>query len=179
MFRCSCHVMSCDAHAMRCCCAVSICCVSMCVGWTVLPADIGRRTGATSRLAWGGGDYYTDDHVQGGIYTICNMTDTCAIWPCRVMEDGIKGPYGSLEYIKKHIPGDRITTLSHAWYWMTDATPHESLPMRETGTRQFIRVVTSQLTAWYAEHSTPNPLGIQPTAHIIHGNKFHKASEQA
>ncbi|CAK4744617.1 unnamed protein product, partial [Aphanomyces euteiches] len=57
--------------------------------------------------------------------------------------------------------------------WITDRTPHESLPLKKTQYRQFFRLVTSQVSHWYADHSTPNPLGILPTTKIIYGNKFH------
>ena len=58
---------------------------------------------------------------------------------------------------------------------MTDSTPHESLPVSNTLlVRQYFRLVVGQVTAWFADHSTPNPLGIVPPkeVHIVHGNKF-------
>ena len=57
-------------------------------------------------------------------------------------------------------------------------TPHESLPLQEAAQRQFFRIVTSQVfvfdnsyhskyfnnqvSLWYADHSTVNPLGVRP-----------------
>ena len=40
--------------------------------------------------------------------------------------------------------------------------------------RQYFRLVTSEVSVWYEEHSTPNPLGIKPpdSVKIIKGNKF-------
>ena len=60
-------------------------------------------------------------------------------------------------------------------YWITDRTPHESLPMRNEQYRQFFRIVTSEVSFWYKYHSTPNPLGVVPDpaiTKIVAGNKF-------
>ena len=63
--------------------------------------------------------------------------------------------------------------------WMTDRTPHESLPIpaaaASAGTRrQYFRLVVGQVSAWFADHSTPNPLGTvpPPEVRIVHGDKF-------
>ena len=45
---------------------------------------------------------------------------------------------------------------------MTDRTPHESLPLKPGQYRQYFRLVTSNVSVWYAKHSTPNPLGCTP-----------------
>jgi hypothetical protein len=59
-------------------------------------------------------------------------------------------------------------------FWMTDATPHESLPMPKRAYRQFFRLVTSDVGMWYAAHSTPNPLGVVPPERtkIVTHDKF-------
>jgi len=60
-------------------------------------------------------------------------------------------------------------------YWMTDKTPHESLPLKEKTYRQFFRIVTSNVSFWYKDHSTANPLGVEPdpdVTKIVVGNKF-------
>ena len=60
-------------------------------------------------------------------------------------------------------------------YWITDRTPHESLPLKEKTMRQFFRIVTSEVSFWFKDHSTPNPLGVQPdpeVTRIVSGNKF-------
>lgn len=61
---------------------------------------------------------------------------------------------------------------------MTDKTPHESLPIRSADDkmiyRQYFRLVVGDVTAWFADHSTANPLGIVPpeSVRIVHGSKF-------
>ena len=56
-------------------------------------------------------------------------------------------------------------------YWLHDRTPHASLPVSNTN-RQFFRLVTSDVSVWYADHSTANPLGVEPRGQKIYGNKF-------
>lgn len=62
--------------------------------------------------------------------------------------------------------------------WMTDRTPHESLPIpasaKPNTRRQYFRLVLGPVSAWFADHSTPNPLGIVPPeeVRIVHGDKF-------
>ena len=41
--------------------------------------------------------------------------------------------------------------------------------------RQFFRIVTSEVSFWYKDHSTSNPLGVLPdpaTTQIVVGDKF-------
>ena len=54
-------------------------------------------------------------------------------------------------------------------------TPHESLPLPEGAYRQFFRLVTSQVSFWYKDHSTANPMGVGPDPTItktVVGDKF-------
>jgi len=41
--------------------------------------------------------------------------------------------------------------------WMTDRTPHESLPLRAGTRRQYFRLVTGPVSGWFERHSTRNP----------------------
>ena len=65
-------------------------------------------------------------------------------------------------------------SFSGEMVWITDCTPHESLPLPAGKSRQYFRLVTSDVSVWYADHSTPNPLGIVPPENvkIVSGNKF-------
>jgi hypothetical protein len=56
--------------------------------------------------------------------------------------------------------------------WLTDRTPHESLPVKKDCFRQFFRLVTSDVTLWYSKHSTPSPFGILPGAKVVDFDKF-------
>jgi len=57
-------------------------------------------------------------------------------------------------------------------YWMTDRTPHESLPSLQHHSRQFYRLVSDEVGIWWARHSTANPLGVQPNCRVEYGSKF-------
>lgn len=49
------------------------------------------------------------------------------------------------------------------------------MPLKEATFRQFFRVVTSNVSLWYRDHSTPNPLGVEPDPEItrtVVGDKF-------
>ncbi len=57
--------------------------------------------------------------------------------------------------------------------WLTDRTPHEALPQEHDGCRQFFRLVTSKISVWFEEHSTPNPMVPLPEyVEVIRGSKF-------
>ena len=113
-----------------------------------------------------------------------SVEDTCQAWDVRIVgkvsDDGIDdeviGHGGDIEHLRKYLPVERKTSCdyysvrktmeSNNIYWMTDRTPHEALPMRETGYRQFFRLVTHKVGLWYEQHSTPNPNGVVPDPNI-------------
>lgn len=57
-------------------------------------------------------------------------------------------------------------------YWITDITPHEALPALTNGPRQWFRLVGPKVDVWWAQHNTPNPLGVTPKACVLNGSKF-------
>ena len=63
--------------------------------------------------------------------------------------------------------------------WMTDSTPHESMPLARGTMRQYFRLVSGKISVWHSQHSTANPLGTVPPddVKIAHGDKF--AREEA
>ena len=72
-------------------------------------------------------------------------------------------------------PNLATTTKANRMYWMTDRSPHESLPLKAGTYRQFFRLVTSRVGLWFEDHSTPNPKGVKPDpkiTKIVKGNKF-------
>lgn len=61
-------------------------------------------------------------------------------------------------------------------YWLTDRTPHKATPVANSGNRQFFRLVTKNIGAWYSLHNTKNPLVSLPQAvQVIETNKFKTA----
>ncbi|TPX72506.1 hypothetical protein CcCBS67573_g05809 [Chytriomyces confervae] len=114
-------------------------------------------------------------NMKGGIFVASNMADTCRVWDCLIEDHGkVVGHLGDISHLRKAIGGNEAGTSLGAGEicWMTDRTPHESLPQPKAGFRQFFRLVTSELSAWYEEHSTPSELGVAPKCMIVKGNKF-------
>ncbi|KAI8838162.1 hypothetical protein BJ741DRAFT_576942 [Chytriomyces cf. hyalinus JEL632] len=141
--------------------------------------------GYHSTYAWGGGRFGTrvpgdlDErgvvNMKGGIFVASNMADTCRVWDCLIEDHGkVVGHLGDISHLRKAIGGNEAATSLRAGdiCWMTDHTPHESLPQPKAGFRQFFRLVTSELSAWYEEHSTPSELGVAPNCEVVKGNKF-------
>ena len=140
---------------------------------------LGSSKGYSYYHSWG----FALGHMKGGIYMASNVGGTCQGWNCKIMEpedesliDTVIRPHGDVAHLRQFLPEDGRTVMEEgAVYWLSDRTPHESLPMPEDGTRQWVRLVTSQVSAWFADHSTPNPNGIVPDpsiTKIVTGCKF-------
>ena len=98
---------------------------------------------------------------------------------CRISDPGAVGRLGDVEHLRSFVEAAcgsarRRMMGKGEIVWLTDATPHEAVPMDATASRQFLRVVTSALTVWHAAHCTPNPLGVRPGPEVlvVEGNKF-------
>jgi hypothetical protein len=117
---------------------------------------------------WGRGDF--EHRRQGGIYLASNMGGTTAIWDVEVAVPGLGG---DCEHLRSAL-GCARTLDANELIWMTDGVPHESLPSQRDGVRQFFRVVTSAIDLWFTQHSTANPLGVTPPAHVklVRSDKF-------
>lgn len=116
-------------------------------------------------VMWGGKD---------GMFIASNISNTTRIFNCRVKPE-IIGHLGSLEHISDYLNSKipSITMERNKLYWMSDYTPHESLPVQETCFRQFYRLVNCDLSHWYSKHSTHNPLcSPPPSTIIVDSNKF-------
>lgn len=70
----------------------------------------------------------------------------------------------------RHLLG--YSVKANEMVWMTDRTPHESLPVKQTCYRQFFRLVVGKVGGWFPKHNTPNPLGVQPDCPIFDVDKF-------
>lgn len=122
----------------------------------------GIHTDATNEFGWGGGGWGSVE----GIY----MTSTdgrCRVWDCVTNDVDELGSCGVPNAFSEIMKPNML-------YWMTDRTPHESLPAKETAPRQFFRLVSQGIGAWYTKHNTPNPLGVQPEAVIVDHDKFER-----
>jgi len=138
-------------------------------------------------FSWGLGSYSVQEsRFRGGIYMASNVAQSCKLWNCRVIPDWndkeIIGKNGDIEHLRSTLNGKKgnvtsVKTEANQLYWMTDRTPHESLPAEESGYRQFVRVVCHEVGIWYEDNSTPNPYGLRPNSkitRIVKGSKFDK-----
>ncbi len=129
--------------------------------------------------SWGGGSSNVDSGGWGGgwggikeskgIY-IASSDGTCNIYDAYVSNKNVDKHGGTL---KESVQNTKcVSAKPSTMYWITDRTPHESIPVKETTNRQFFRLVSEDIHAWYKKHSTPNPLGIEPKCPIVDVDKF-------
>lgn len=119
------------------------------------------------------------EKIDGGIYMCSNVSSSCRIWNARIREpEKMVGPLGDVEHLRDNLGEGRLLEANQL-VWLTDTTPHESLPAEEDGFRQFFRVVASPVALWYTKHSTPNRLGFVPgvKTEIVTYDKFETAAD--
>jgi hypothetical protein len=122
----------------------------------------GIHTEGFANHSWGGGHW----GGSGGLYLANSVDDSCILYDANIDETPFGGAVSGEQVANARsvlMPADNV-------FWIHDRTPHASLPCR--GSRQFFRLVTSEVSVWFSKHSTPNRLGIQPAARIIHSDKF-------
>jgi len=131
---------------------------------------------------WGRGDTDAGDKLYGGIYMASNVSDSCAVWNAQVKSPELMcGTLGDVEHLRDYL-GKGVPLSAGELVWITDTTPHESLPLRQGTLRQYFRVVTSAVSVWYERHSTKNRLGIVPDprlTEIISDDKFATWGQEA
>lgn len=128
-------------------------------------------------LAWGLGTRAEDNIPVDGIYMASTVANSCKMWPLLITEpEQVTDAHGGLEHMRS-ILGEGDLLPANELVWLTDRTPHESLPLSsDTGARhvyrQFFRLIVGPISVWYKHHNTANPLGILPQAVISDANKF-------
>ncbi|MFK8001335.1 MAG: hypothetical protein AB8H86_17200 [Polyangiales bacterium] len=110
----------------------------------------GVHTEATPFGNWGGAEW----NGKSGIYQ-ASTDGRCRIWD--EMTDSIS-LYGALT---REPEGTATIMEPGELYWMTDRTPHESLPVEVKGWRQWFRLVSPDIALWWAGDSTANPTGLK------------------
>lgn len=132
----------------------------------------GIHTEGHPRTGWGGGwgHGYMTDQRRDGIYMASTVERSCRAWDLYVEPTGNMGDCEHLRDILETTPATLMRP--GVLYWLTDRTPHESLPVPAGTFRQWFRLVTHKVGLWYEQHSTANPLGIQPQCSIVRENKF-------
>lgn len=129
----------------------------------------GLHTEAHAVDGWGGGTWGGASSIETGegIYMASNISNSCAVWDSLVYD---QKEMGDCEHIRDRL-GKPTMLKANQLVWLTDRTPHESLPLKAKGRRQWFRLVSGPISVWYEDHSTPNPL-VKPVAKVIKGNKF-------
>ena len=116
------------------------------------------------RFTWGWDEYRVVNGVvklEGGIFMVSTVDSLCRVWKCQIMEDDLIGEERNIEYLGELLPNS--TTMSEDYlYWLTDRTPDEFLKLEGPTYGQFFMLITSQVSLWYEDHYTKNPLGVVP-----------------
>ena len=122
----------------------------------------GIHTEATPFGAWGGAAW-----DGRGLYQ-ASTDGRCRVWDELVYEVSI---YGS---VVQEPEGPGVIMEPGVLFWMTDRTPHESLPVEVEGWRQWFRLVSPEIVIWWVQHSTPNPTGLVPpdSVTLVEESKF-------
>ena len=131
-------------------------------------------------LSWGRGRFLGGVDLEGGIYMASNVENSCRVWNCQIQRPevdslDIVGKHGDVEHLREWLSEKSEVMVANRIYWITDRTPHESLPLAKGTYRQFFRLVTSLLGVWFQDHSTKNPNGVVPDpkiTKIVEGSKF-------
>ncbi len=121
----------------------------------------GPHTEATDLGSWGNSPWGEKNLWMGS--TVAN---TLQIWPEEIKGVGVGGVCSGMKSKPFTLKSGEVIRIS-------DKTPHEALPMEESGYRQFFRLVGPDIFGWYSQHSTANPLCPLPEGvKIITENKF-------
>lgn len=124
------------------------------------------------QLAWGLG-WWKDDIPLGGIFMASNVPNSCKIWPVKIKDTTeITNCHGQVNKSCTAFLGEPQFLKADELCWMTDTTPHESLPSDKQIYRQFFRLVIGKIDVWYSQHNTPNCLGVLPDCVVSDENKF-------
>jgi len=125
---------------------------------------------------------WTANVTQGGIYTASTVARSTRAWDMRFAQlSDIAGPLGDLEHVRTLL-GAGTELDANTLYWLTDATPHESMVLEESTYRQYFRLVTSEVSIWYSAHSSENPKGVRPdpkVTQVVAHDKFLDLARQA
>ncbi len=139
-----------------------------------------EHSAAFDRGFWGHGVAKCDLKLEGGIYMASNVENSCKVWNCQILRPEGNSPdavgiHGGIKHLREFLPPDCEVMAANTLYWITDRTPHEALTLNTGGYRQFFRLVTSEVSFWFQDHSTKNPLGVVPNpklTKIVKGLKF-------
>lgn len=122
-----------------------------------LHTEAGRYPG-TSVYKWGGtwgGRANVTLHRDTKILLANNLDDSCAVWGAEHEDTSLDGDIG---YASEQYPySEAILLKTGEVHEIGILTPHESLPVKETVQRQFLRIISEGVIG-REEYFTTNPL---------------------
>lgn len=124
-------------------------------------------------MAWGVGRYSFDDLPLDGIYMASTVACSTKVYPVTIVDpEDASDAHGGIEHMREYL-GEGRTLRANELCWLTDRTPHESLPQTSSPVyRQFFRLVVGRISHWHTRHNTRNPLGLMPDAPLTDEDKF-------
>jgi hypothetical protein len=128
----------------------------------VSPGSTQRRPGLHTDShggAWGG------KSLTKGLY-MASTDGLCELYDEQVYEIDQHGGLLVAPVSRPH------KAKANTLYWLSDRTPHASIPSPEVWLRQFYRLVSDEVGVWWSKHSTPNRLGVLPGCPVEHRSKF-------
>merc|ERR1712039_64853 len=111
------------------------------------------------------------------MYVASNVASSTMVWDVQV-EPEVIGHLGDLEHLRDLLGKGQALDAGQL-VWLSDLTPHESMPIQAGCHRQFFRLIIGQVSCWYEQHSTKNRLGVVPdprVTKILTHNKFDELS---
>ena len=120
----------------------------------------------------------SSDKFEAGIFMASSVSNTCAIWDALIDQETTDS-HGGMEHLRPLLNRPFLIPANEL-IWMTDRTPHQAMPQRKSGYRQFFRLVTSDFNVWHAQHCTANPkVPLPPHVHVIHERRFENQNVEA
>mmetsp|Transcript_19551 Transcript_19551/g.27127 ORF Transcript_19551/g.27127 Transcript_19551/m.27127 type:complete len:318 (-) Transcript_19551:77-1030(-) len=80
---------------------------------------------------WGLGTF-RQGVFDGGIWMASNVSDSCAVYPAILNSPEDVHAFGDIEHMRPLLEGTERKLKEGELIWMTDRTPHESLPINKT-----------------------------------------------
>jgi hypothetical protein len=146
-----------------------------CVSARVIPHDTTYGSEYHS-ACWGLGFSDENGHPVDGIYMASNVDDSCEVWPALIDDPAeVTDDHGSVEHMRSYMLRSGVRPIklkANSLTWITDRTPHESLPIKSSVYRQWFRLVVGPISVWHSKHNSWNPLGVQPDAPISDVDRF-------
>lgn len=113
---------------------------------------------------WGGGGWGS---ISTGMLTVSSH-EGCEAYNQDF--EGWPGEEGSCEHLRQEL-GEGHVFKAGGVYWVHGLCVHESLPMKASVKRQFVRLSLPSDSPWFIGY-TENPLGVKPTGKILPQREF-------